>query len=107
VDVQSVDVGLELIEFVEAPLLFTPVKLVMPVLHELFHVRQIGSVVPAGALDLIREPRPCEPFLQIIQDRLRDADLECLTGERRGSTSGARSEGPADHLTVETVALVY
>src|SRR5881628_3259875 len=52
-NVEPVDVGLELIQLVEPPLLGAPIEFLAPVSDELFEVPEIGAVVPIRSWNLV------------------------------------------------------
>ena len=76
VDLQAVDRRGELVELVQLSFLSPPVELVSPVLDEWLEIGGVSAVVPADVLQLIREARAREAFLQIAQDRVGHVDFE-------------------------------
>jgi hypothetical protein len=65
VNVEAVDVGLELREPVETPLLRAPVEAVAPVGNQFLEVARVHPVVPTHAGKFVRKPRVRQPRLQI------------------------------------------
>ena len=61
VDAEPVDLGAELRQRVQTPLLLPPVVAVAPVRGQLLHVGQIRPHRPARAVDLIGPPRRVQP----------------------------------------------
>src|SRR6476659_3142520 len=76
VNFETVDGGLVVIEFVQLPLLGTPVEAVAPVGDERLEIREVGAVVPAGCWNFIRKARAGQPRLEIAQRLLRDLNLK-------------------------------
>ena len=92
VDRLAVDARAEVLELVEPRLLRAPVVLVAPVLDQLAQVVDRDPVLPARALDLVREAGPRQPAAQVVEDRVVDADLEPL--DRRRSWRGRHAASP-------------
>src|SRR3974390_3410774 len=76
VDVDPVDVGLELLELIESPLLCAPIVLVAPVSDDLLQVGKVGAVGPTGAIELVGEARTGESLVQIGQHGVWHVDPE-------------------------------
>ena len=75
-NLHTVDRCLELRQLIEAALLLTPVERGPPVRDELLQIGEIRPVLPTRAVDLIGKTRPCQPLLQIRQNRVRHVDPE-------------------------------
>ena len=80
VDVLAIDLSGELGEAVEAGFGGPPVKAVSPVGAQFLKVGAFGTIVPAGAVQLIRKPRVGQSCLQIDQHCLGDVTAERLEG---------------------------
>ena len=93
VNVETVDVRLELIELIEPPLLRPPVERGAPVGDELLEVRQVRAVIPARAVDAIREPGRRQSCPQVPQDIVGNVNRE---GEDRGAILCALGAGRCD-----------
>ena len=78
VDRLAVDAGAEVVELVEPRLLGAPVVLVAPVRHELAHVGDGSAVLPARAVDLLREAGHRQPEPEVFQRRVVHPDVEPL-----------------------------
>ena len=78
VDAHPVHGGPELGEGVDRPLLDPPVEARSPVAGQLFHVVQVGAVIPAGAGDLVGPAGAGQALTQVFQDRVRDLYSEGL-----------------------------
>jgi hypothetical protein len=83
VDVQALDLRPELAELIEPPFLGAPVEIGRPVRDQVLHVAEIGAVIPARILDLVRPPRPLQPFSQVVEAGLGHRDLEGVHGGGR------------------------
>ena len=86
VDAEPVDLGAELRQRVQTPLLLPPVVAVAPVGGQLPHVREIRPHRPARAVDLVRPPRRVEARPQVVENGVVDVNLERLG---RGGHVGA------------------
>src|SRR5205085_2617838 len=96
----AVDTGAEVLELVEAALLRPPVVFGAPVLDQVAHVIRRYPVLPAAAVDVVREAALREPGAQVVQSRVVDADLERLDVVRHRSTS-CSSDPSARFCTTE------
>ena len=76
VDRDAVDLGGELWELIESPLVLPPVVGSAPVLGQLPQVTNLHAVVPPGAGDLLGPARPGQSILEIHDHGLLDVDLE-------------------------------
>ena len=86
VDAEPVELGAELRQRVQMPLLLPPVVAVAPVRGQLLHIGQIRPHRPARAVDLVRPPRRVEPRAQVVENGVVDVNLERLG---RGGHVGA------------------
>ena len=86
VDAEPVDLGAELRQRVQTPLLLPPVVAVAPVRGQLLHIGQIRPHRPVCAVDLVRPPRRVQPRPQVVEDGIVDVNLE---GLGRGGHVGA------------------
>src|SRR5262245_38844205 len=75
-DIDAVDVGLELVESIQAFLLNTPVVLVPPIFDKALEIREIRAVVPSRVRKLVREAGLCQPPFQFSQQSIRDLNFE-------------------------------
>lgn len=69
-DAQTVDLRSEMGELVDGLFLRSPIEFRAPIVDQLAHVRQIGAVVPGGALHFVRPASACKTSLEVIQDCL-------------------------------------
>ena len=92
VDRLAVDPSAEVLELVQPRLLSPPVVRVTPVLDQLAHVSDRDPVLPARAVDLIREAGPLETAAEVLQDRVLDVDVELLDRVAQGITVGSVSQ---------------
>ncbi|HVJ55267.1 MAG TPA: hypothetical protein VM689_22595 [Aliidongia sp.] len=88
-DTLAIDVGRELREAVQSPLGRAPIEAVPPMIHEAAQIGDVGAVLPADILGLIRPARPPEPFLEILDIRLGHGHAERL--DRHGYSPSRRS----------------
>ena len=66
----AIDPGAEVRQLVEPRLLRAPVVLVAPVRHQPAQVVDRHAVLPAGAVDLVREAGARQSALQVREDRV-------------------------------------
>ena len=91
VDVDAVDLAEELGPGVERGLLGAPVVLVAPVVAQLAHVSDVGSVVPAGVGDGVGPAGAVEAVAEVVEDAVGDVDAEGSWGH--GGTIGKAPSG--------------
>jgi hypothetical protein len=84
----AVDLGGELRELVEPPLVRAPVVAAAPVRGELAEVAGCDAVVPAGAGQLVGPAGRVQPAVQLVQVRLGDGDPEGLDAIGHASIVG-------------------
>ena len=103
VDVEAVNPGLELGQFVEAALLGPPVVAIAPIGGQLPEISEVGAVVPARARQLIGKPGLRQALLEIGQDRVRHLNLERNNRFRlcRGGSGEKRGENRESEMTHE------
>ncbi len=87
-NVEPIDVRLELLEFVQPPLLRAPVVLVAPVGHQALQVFEVGAVVPLRPRDLVSKPRPRQPLLEVRKRVVGHLNLEGHDGGGLGLGGG-------------------
>src|SRR5262249_40160752 len=75
-DIDTVDIGLELVECVQPLLLNSPVVFVAPIFDETLEIYQIRAVVPPCVRKLVGEACLCQPPLQVHQHTFRNLNLE-------------------------------
>lgn len=85
VDVPAFDLGLELWEAFQSPLLNPPIKLAQPIAHELFHVREGRALNPAGSFGFVGPAGSYKSDSHVINDFLLDANLERFYDDVVGS----------------------
>src|SRR6478609_5339049 len=93
VDQRAVDVGAEVVEFVEPALLRTPVELAGPVVEQPFQIRQVSALTPCLARCGVRPPGGADPRSQIRQQVLIDRDRHRLD-VHRGPRTHRRQRKP-------------
>jgi hypothetical protein len=85
VDALAVDLGGELRELVEPPLVRPPVVAVAPVPGQLAQVVAGDAVLPPGTRQLVGPAGRVQPAVQLVQVPLRDGDPEGLDAFGHGS----------------------
>lgn len=75
---KAIYLGPEVRETIEHGFLRSPVIPFAPVLHQLFKIRPVRTIVPTGAGNVIGPAGPGQTVTQIIERRLRNAYLERL-----------------------------
>jgi hypothetical protein len=78
VDVHAIELGTEVIERVQHPLLRTPVELAGPIRKRLSQVVEVGALLPGNARHLIRPARVADARPEVRQNLLLDIDREGL-----------------------------
>ena len=107
VDIQSVDLGLVVVERIQLLFLLAPVVLIAPVRDQFLQLGDVGPVLPTVA-NLVGKPRPGQPSIEIFKHRIWHGDLERPDGcwvtpvfdRRRFCEGGFRREG--ELILVET-----
>ena len=74
--IEAIDDRLVVVERIQTTLLLPPIELVAPVLDERRHVVEVGAIVPAHPVELVRQPGTSEPLLEVVQYGLRYVDHE-------------------------------
>src|SRR4030095_6913732 len=59
-------------------LLCAPIEFCKPIICQLFHVLEIGTVTPTGLVNFIRPASSLQALVQVIQNFLRDRNFERL-----------------------------
>ena len=77
-DANAFDLGAEVSELVDDPLLSPPVELVMPVIDQLTHVLKVGPVIPACTCNLVGPTDASEAVGEIVDDRLWNVNRKWL-----------------------------
>src|SRR5262245_21080879 len=98
----AVDRGLELIERIQLPLLYSPVVLVAPVVDEVLQIREVCTVIPMYVRGLIGEPSMCKSALEVFQDGVGNVNRERhdAGGIRDRSVRGSVTSSATDCLCI-------
>ena len=78
VDVDAIDLGAELRKLVELRLLCSPVKGVLPVVHQVLEVLSVRAVVPACSFHRSWPASACQAVAQVVKGALSNVDREGL-----------------------------
>jgi hypothetical protein len=76
VDVDAVELGAELMEYVQLAFLCPPIELVSPILKQLPKVLKVSPLLPSSAWCLIRPASLTNALLEVRQDLCLDVDRE-------------------------------
>ena len=76
VDAGALDIHLEMREAIHLALVGAPVVARAPILNQLFEIREVGAVGPAGVGDLSGQPRARKPLPQIGEHLVGNRDGE-------------------------------
>jgi hypothetical protein len=93
----AVDLGAEVGERVQLPLLLAPVEALGPVIERKAQVVELGSLIPPDPRDLIRPARRADARAQVVEDLVGYVDREGFGlrfGSLRGDAGQARERPP-------------
>jgi hypothetical protein len=104
----DVNVAREHGQFVDLGLASTPVPTIPPALEEALHVRQRHPVVPAGAIELVRQTGEVEFLDEVVEFDVGDGNSERFLGHR--SLTGSKGDSrmrPAAAVFLRAFVRIY